>query len=57
MKVSVIQGDPVRHRTDGWTGTVAETPSRLANHAWVNRNRSSDPHPEMVPLADLEPAD
>lgn len=30
---SVIQGDPVRHRTDGWTGIVAETPSRLANHA------------------------
>ncbi|MFB7473475.1 hypothetical protein [Kitasatospora sp. NPDC056184] len=53
---SVIQGDPVRHRTEGWTGTVAETPSKLANHAWVNRT-SSDPYPELVLLEDLELAD
>ncbi|MFJ2809118.1 hypothetical protein [Kitasatospora sp. NPDC087271] len=57
MKVGVIQGDPVRHRKDGWTGTVAETPSMLANHAWVNRDSSSDPYPEMVLLVDLEAAD
>ncbi|MFB8168977.1 hypothetical protein ACFC60_13615 [Kitasatospora purpeofusca] len=54
---SVIEGDPVRHRTDCWTGTVAETPSRLADHAWVNRNSSSDPYPELVLLEDLEAAD
>ncbi|WP_380283656.1 hypothetical protein [Kitasatospora purpeofusca] len=54
---SVIQGDPVRHRTAGWTGTVAETPSKLANHAWVNPDSSSDPYPQMVLLTDLEPAE
>ncbi|MFJ7279778.1 hypothetical protein [Kitasatospora sp. NPDC098663] len=54
---SVIQGDPVRHRTDGWTGTVAETPSPLANYAWVNRDSSADTYPDMVLLADLEPAE
>ncbi|MFE2725571.1 hypothetical protein [Kitasatospora sp. NPDC059327] len=54
---SVIQGGPVRHRTDGWTGTVAETPSKLANHAWVSRDSSSDTYPEMVLLPDLEPAE
>ncbi|MFD4397825.1 hypothetical protein [Kitasatospora sp. NPDC058478] len=57
MKVSVIQGDPVRHRADSWTGTVAETPSRLATHAWVNRDSSADPYPEFVLLSELEPAD
>ncbi|WP_282203496.1 hypothetical protein [Kitasatospora fiedleri] len=51
---SVIQGDPVRHRTDRWTGIVAETPSALANHAWVNLDSSSDPYPQMVLLTDLE---
>ncbi len=54
---SVIQGDPVRHRTDRWTGIVAETPSPLANHAWVNPDSSSDPYPQMVLLTDLEPAE
>ncbi|WP_405003004.1 hypothetical protein OHV13_00230 [Kitasatospora purpeofusca] len=54
---SAIEGDPVRHRTDDWTGTVAETPSRLANHAWVNRNSSSDPCPKLVLLEDLGAAD
>ncbi|WP_158516384.1 hypothetical protein [Kitasatospora sp. MBT66] len=53
----VIEGDPVRHRTDGWTGTVAETPSGLANHAWVNRDSSGDTYPEMVLLTDLESAE
>ncbi|MFJ7909054.1 hypothetical protein [Kitasatospora sp. NPDC096204] len=53
----VIEGAPVRHLTDGWTGTVAETPSPLANHAWVNRDSSADPYPEMVLLEDLEAAD
>ncbi|GAA1403162.1 hypothetical protein GCM10009639_47480 [Kitasatospora putterlickiae] len=54
---SLVQGDPVRHRRDGWTGTVAETPSRHTNHAWVNRNSSSDPYPELVLLEDLEAAE
>ncbi|MER7848933.1 hypothetical protein ABTZ03_33905 [Kitasatospora sp. NPDC096077] len=54
---NVIEGDPVRHRTDGWTGVVAETPSRLANHAWVNRDSSGDPYPELVLLTELEVAD
>ncbi|MER7705432.1 hypothetical protein ABTX81_21385 [Kitasatospora sp. NPDC097605] len=53
----MIEGDPVRHRTDGWTGIVAETPSKLASHAWVNPDGSSDPYPQMVPLADLESAE
>ncbi|WP_316528131.1 hypothetical protein [Kitasatospora brasiliensis] len=53
----VIQGDPVRHRTDGWTGTVTQTPSKLSHHAWVARDSSADPYPELVPLTDLEPAD
>ncbi|MFE7189271.1 hypothetical protein [Kitasatospora sp. NPDC057595] len=33
------------------TGTVAQTPSELANHAWVTRNSSSDPCPGLVLLA------
>ncbi|MFF2951395.1 hypothetical protein ACFVVU_08620 [Kitasatospora sp. NPDC057965] len=54
---SLVQGDPVRHRTNGWTGTVVETPSKLASRSWVNRNSPSDPYPELVPLEDLEAAE
>ncbi|MFF4815055.1 hypothetical protein ACFY2K_10760 [Kitasatospora sp. NPDC001309] len=55
--MNVIQGDPVRHRKAGWTGTVTETPSKLANHAWVTKDSASDSYPEMVLLEELESAD
>ncbi|MFF0393255.1 hypothetical protein ACFYS8_31840 [Kitasatospora sp. NPDC004615] len=55
--LKVVEGDPVRHCEDGWTGTVAETPGEHANHAWVNRDSSRDGYPELVLLTELESAE
>ncbi|MFC8717579.1 hypothetical protein [Kitasatospora sp. NPDC057198] len=53
---SLAQGDPVRHRTGGWTGIISPTPSNLSGRVWVDRDSSAAEYPELVPLTDLEEA-
>ncbi|MFB7945415.1 hypothetical protein ACFC6L_10875 [Kitasatospora phosalacinea] len=53
---SLVQGDPVRHRTAGWTGIVSPTPSNFTGRVWVDRDSSAAEYPELVLLTDLEEA-